>query len=268
MNTLPPFVDDVITSYFTGVSEIDAANVEGIYLIGSLALNDYHIGKSDIDFMTVLKERPSLGVVTSFGRLHADIEKQFRHAKMDGFYITQNGMREGQLWYPSFHEGKLIHARKFEPPRQIILELVENSIPIYGPQASELGFELTTSQVNSDLHSNLNYYWKNWVNDHRFPKMKFWKLYFTSTLSEWGVLGVARQLYTFETGKIASKIDAGKYLLLRAPEVFRKVINEACEARIKGRHSLQPSFKRATQTLACVRWVLNAFNNKFEEANK
>lgn len=91
-------------------------------------------------------------------------------------------------------------------------------------------------------------------------------------LTEWAVLGVARQLYTLQTGKIASKTDAGYYCLQQLPGKFHPAIKEAITIRKDNRtypfvktYAVKPSFKRLKQTIECVNNMITLFNKVYHD---
>jgi hypothetical protein len=55
LNKLPPPVDKILTEYSSRLTAVHHDLIEGIYVTGSVALDDYYSRKSDIDFITVLK---------------------------------------------------------------------------------------------------------------------------------------------------------------------------------------------------------------------
>ena len=86
------------------------------------------------------------------------------------------------------------------------------------------------------------------------------------------MLGVARQLYTLQTGKIASKTEAGIFCLQQLPERFHPILKEAIKIRKDNRvypfvksYAIKPSLSRLTQTIDCVNYIISAFNKSYNE---
>ena len=50
-HTLPPPADKIIARFIDEICSIQPGFIEGIYLTGSLPLNDFYSNKSDIDFL-------------------------------------------------------------------------------------------------------------------------------------------------------------------------------------------------------------------------
>ena len=74
---------------------------------------------------------------------------------------------------------------------------------------------------------------------------------------EWGVLGISRLYYTIHEKDIASKYEAGKYVLDRVPPDFEKILNEALRIRKAESKSYYNSpFKRRKDTLSFMRYMI------------
>lgn len=57
--TLPPEVSNAIETYLSAIDQAAPGLVEGLYVAGSLALDDYQSGISDIDMVAVISHQPS-----------------------------------------------------------------------------------------------------------------------------------------------------------------------------------------------------------------
>jgi len=101
-----------------------------------------------------------------------------------------------------------------------------------------------------------NIYWKNWVAKHSSFSIQQLLLILFPGLTEWVILGVARQLSTLKNGEIASKTDAGYYCLEYITNRYHAIIQEAIKIRneknshlisIQTSYNLQPSVRRARE---------------------
>jgi hypothetical protein len=103
-----------------------------------------------------------------------------------------------------------------------------------------------------------------WIRQHT----GFWgrvKLCLFPWLTEWGILGVARQLYTLHTGLVASKVKAGFYINRTLSAEYNHITEIAINIRKKNKsiYYVQPSFYRAKMTIKCMRYIISVFNSYY-----
>jgi hypothetical protein len=67
--------------------------MESFYLIGSVALNDYHKGKSDIDFISIIKKEINASELEKIKEIHKKIESKYPESKLEGSYVTPKQVR-------------------------------------------------------------------------------------------------------------------------------------------------------------------------------
>src|SRR5689334_20809451 len=108
---LPAPVNAIIDDYVNRLTSIHQGLVEGIYLTGSVPLGDYYSRKSDIDFITILRDSPSKDLIKLLEIIHRNIERSHNHSKLNGYYLTLDGIRNDQKTYPSFFRNKMHVAR-------------------------------------------------------------------------------------------------------------------------------------------------------------
>lgn len=70
---LPEDVEIVITDYIDIFNTKLPDLMESFYLIGSVVLNDYHKGKSDIDFISIIKNEINTSEVEKIKEIHKKI---------------------------------------------------------------------------------------------------------------------------------------------------------------------------------------------------
>lgn len=70
-------VNQVVTYFAQGISEILNENLIGIYLFGSLTYGDFDDESSDIDLVTILKNPASEAETEKIKELHKQIEKNY-----------------------------------------------------------------------------------------------------------------------------------------------------------------------------------------------
>ncbi len=264
--TIPAILQELIGE----ISQLKPEFITGIYLTGSLTLNDFHPDKSDIDFLVLCTIMPKDGFRLLLNKLHKKIDRKFKKPKLSGCYITLGNLNAKNAQTTktlSYHEG-LMNECAFEMAPVTLYELKTTAITLFGIPAQALPVAVEIRDVNKFLSENINSYWKNWIAKHSSFNIHQLLLIFTPRLTEWVLLGVARQLYTLKTGKITSKTNAGYYCLEHLPRKYHPIIQEAIKIRNNKKHLLsmkssyyiQPSLKRACETVACVNYIINLFN--------
>ncbi|MDQ3015660.1 MAG: DUF4111 domain-containing protein, partial [Bacteroidota bacterium] len=142
----------------------------------------------------------------------------------------------------------------------------------YGPSAVNLPYNVSVAKVDHYLFRNINSYWSSWIQRDKTEFMKTWKLLLIPGIAEWVVLGMARQLYTLETGEITSKSRAGYYCISQLPCDFLPIFNEVLENRkakksfpVLKSYSVSFSISRAKKVIKVCSYILDQFNTRYDE---
>lgn len=266
LSDIPHPADKILVRFISQLLDVQKDLIEGVYLTGSILLGDFHPGKSDIDFIVLLRQIPDRATLSGYKNIHKRIQQKFRKPRLNGYYLTAEDIRmsEDKRGLPSFFEGKWYFNRPFELRMVTLFELANASLTIYGRPAVDLPTKIGLGEVHAQLYQNINTYWAGWVKEHSSISRAGLLLALFPRLTEWGILGVARQLYTLETGKIASKIDAGYYALERSPDSFKDIILTAIDARKDDRLTLRPSLRRSRKTVECMSYMIAEFNRIYD----
>ena len=141
---------------------------------------------------------------------------------------------------------------------------------VLGSRAETLPFEIKEYDLYHFLYENINTYWRKWIKQYASSFPHYLLLLLFPRLTEWSVLGVARQLCTLQTGRIVSKTEAGIYCLSQIPKILHPVISQAIEIRkdnsvqcLLKHYTVKLSFKRLKQTIACVNYIITVFNETY-----
>jgi hypothetical protein len=215
--------------------------VTGFYLVGSVALDAYRPGRSDVDFVAVLDrdlgppELRRLRLQHARSGLHTGMAAiRHRRSPLTG---TCNGVfiRAADLAAPvsgiapvASHAGHRFRtgAAGSDVSPVAWKVLAERGIPIRGPEPSSLPLDPQPELLRSwNLH-NLESYWRPWASAvERSPQAKFRARprYWTA----WGVLGAPRLHHTIVTGEVVSKQAAGEYALDVFPRRWHQIIADA-----------------------------------------
>jgi hypothetical protein len=266
---LPQSANTIVAGFIDKLFAIRPNFVEGIYLTGSIPMNDFHPTKSDIDFLVFCNELPDEQIASQLKRMHQTTEKQFPKPNLSGVYLTSAAIETdepGKVKVLYYDNGSM-HYGAFEMAIVNLSELKTNAITIFGVEADNWPINISRDKLNNFLHQNINSYWAKWVKQHNSWFSKKLILLLFPRFTEWVVLGLARQLFTLKTGKIVSKTEAGYYCLECFPQKYHHVIKRAIEIRKDNRtyplvksYLINPSFKRLAQTIACADYIISAFN--------
>jgi Domain of unknown function (DUF4111) len=263
-NSIHPGINQIITEYLNLVDEYNPELLEGFYIYGSVALGDYSLKLSDIDFIAVSKNRLTKEDISKLEGIHQMIRKAYPKPSLEGIYVTWDDL--GKLNdiepYPYYHEGKMHESGLFECNPVTRHELITCGIAIQGPEVSELDITQDWDQLIQLMNTNLNTYWLNWIKlSSKRISMNSVSLLCSKAAVEWGVLGITRLYYTFHENQITSKARAGEYALRVVPERWHRVIQESINYRRGISKSLYRSvWKRRADTLAYMNYILNECN--------
>lgn len=274
---LPSPADKIVTEFADIVCRIEQGFIDGIYLTGSICLNDFYPNKSDIDFVVLCKKLPDKNRIAQLKYIHRSISKHYSKPNLSGCYLATESLDTSNpesIKILALNEG-VWSNRTFEMAPVSLAELKSHSITVHGANASTLPFSISIGTVKNFLHRNINSYWTKWIAQHSKIYGKKSLLFLFPRFTEWSVLGVARQLYTLNTGKIISKTEAGHYGLTHVPERFHPVIRQALEIRkddttypFVKTYAIKPSFTRTQQTIECVNYLIDLFNKTYNEQHK
>ncbi len=222
---------EVVSTCLSSVDAEAPGLVEGLYLVGSVALSDFRPKESDIDFVGVTSARPDPTTIDALGRVHAGLQALHPRPYFDGVYVTWSDLaRNPDLAEPApfAHDGQFEASGRFALDPVTWHTLARSGIAVRGPSADRLSVWTEPAVLTSWTLDNLESYWRPWragtaelfsADPEKLETFGAWA-------SEWGVLGVTRLHYTLFTGEITSKEGAGLYGLSTFPDQWRTILNE------------------------------------------
>ncbi len=230
---LPTPVQSVVDAFLEAVDAEAPGLVEGLYLVGSVALGDFRPHRSDIDFVAVTASRPDAARLAALERVHVRLQDRWRRPFFDGIYVTWSDLASDPTHLdhcPSAHEGR------FQPdgPGDVIAwhTLAQHGVCCRGPAVADLTVWTDAAVLAAWTNENLDTYWQRRVLDGGARLLTPYGLIgLTEWACEWCVTGVSRLHYTLATSAITSKEGAGIYALATFPEQWRRVIEAALRIR-------------------------------------
>ncbi len=230
---MPPSVSRVVDRYFAHLSAETVGFPRGVYLLGSIALGDYHEGRSDIDFVAVTNGPLNAGDVACLADVHTEMMK-LGTPRFDGFYIEARHLAEA----PAPEQAMAFVQDGLFRPGGPCFEVnpvtwrlwAEQGVALRGSAPDELGLVIDEAALRRFEVSNLQSYWLEWVRKTRSslpaPAGRM-----QADLLDWGILGVARIACTLATGRVVSKTEAGRWILENCEDADAELILAALAAR-------------------------------------
>ncbi|MET4562779.1 hypothetical protein ABIA69_003970 [Lysinibacillus parviboronicapiens] len=267
--SVPTPVQNILNDYISNFQKQIPHTLEALYLHGSIALNAYTEGSSDIDFIAVMNRSLTESDVKVIAVLHKDLNQKYKKIAMDGSYLPVDSVGKEQAEVKNclyVNEGKIKWSNDgINPVTWWILK--NNGITIMGPDVTTLDFNVDESILVDYVKENMNTYWLN-----RLKTMKKYKTIaflipnkFIDREVAWSITGMLRQFYTLREHNIASKIDASSYAINHIPERWHNIINEAVNIQEGiNRRYCKSKKQRIEDTIQCMNYILNTCNSMNE----
>ena len=231
---------DVATALGTYLEIIDSTApgmVEGLYLVGSYALDDWHPDRSDIDIVAVLAEPATDDDFGTLRTAHALLNEQQPLPRIDGPYLAWGDLIAAPatgLHRPWVLDGELHHDGEcFEINPATWYTLATYGVTVRGPVVGKLDIWHEVEERVRFVIDNLSTYW-NQLADSVVEACEDPTRAFDPALFEWCALGALRLHYTAFTGDVTSKRGAGEYGIVVTPDYLHEVLRAALEVRASG----------------------------------
>ncbi|MBB3111830.1 hypothetical protein FHS18_003898 [Paenibacillus phyllosphaerae] len=264
MTTLPYRVEQTMNKLCSALAA-RMTTIEAVYLYGSVALQDYIEGSSDIDFIAVLRQTPTEEELEAIRLAHEEVEAELPNTDIMGSYILREELgkqadaRTPIMTYFDKQVRTDGHGADLNPITWWILK--QHGIRIYGNELP-FDYELDENELTRYVLHNMNHYWTQWID--RLERQLALVQDIQADLPveqldeavEWCALGMLRQLYTIRERAITSKVKAGLYAMEQLPERWHGVIFEAIAIKERKPHryySLQRD--RLTDLVGLMRFI-------------
>jgi hypothetical protein len=232
--SVPPTVHELVRAYL-GLIDAEAPGlVVGLYLTGSIALEDFRPDHSDVDFVAVTAAAIDPVELPALRRVHARLTSQVPRPLFEGIYLTWDDLRRdpaGVGPVPYVHERGFHPSGRFELSPVTWAILARHGVVMRGPPRAELTIRDDPADLDRWTRHNLEEYWRPWhARASRLlsrPGLSLLRPWATAR----GLLGVSRLHYTLTTGRITSKYGAGLYALRRFAPRWHPAIVEALRIR-------------------------------------
>lgn len=186
-------IDEAVRPLLDGfvVSVRSVADVEAVWLHGSLALGDYQLGRSDLDVIAVLSSPPPPAVADVHREL---ISQDPLAAKLHCSYMLTSQLADVSVRHPTFAQGEYFDRPVTPVTRR---ELAIGNRTLYGPAPAELLPPVSDDELFAFVRRDLREFW--------LPATWKRKPWYHDIWVDLGLLTIARAHVTLATGDLITK---------------------------------------------------------------
>lgn len=210
----------------------------GLYLHGSLALDDFTPGRSDIDFLVVTEGGLSSDHISALRAMHARLASEAPPwgAELEGSYIPQDALRRydpNQAFHPKIERGEELVVEQHASDGVILRHVLrEHGIVVAGPLPRTLIDSIQPTEMRAALVTLLRDWWAPMIDDPVRLQQRGYQAY--------AVLTMCRVLHTFATGTIVPKPVAARWVQATYERRWIAFIERALQWRHDG-HAIDRS---------------------------
>lgn len=254
---------DIVADLLAGLQATLPGLIEGFYLSGSVALNDYHPGRSDIDFVAVTSETLGVNDIAALARALRSFRSRRPSPALDGVFLTWRDLAHGpdavQGPRPMVNSGAFAVSSSGGALNPVSWHTLHRSgNKILGRDLDAVALWHDETRLHTWVRSNVESYWVPWLRRRRslltgpgLGALRPWS-------AEWGVLGICRMHFTLTEGSIASKVAAGTHALDHFAPCWHPIIREAMRIRTGGVRLYRDPFRRRADVLAFMAVAIDA----------
>lgn len=232
-NTISPDSYKIADYFLYQIQEELPGWLCGLYIYGSSVLEDFQPNQSDVDFIAVVRHRPTNREIKILRSIHEHLRTMFPN-QLDGIYTDEASIGEYQLRFPSCRNGILSMRTNWSESNQVTwYQLRHKAVCISGVPCEELPLQIDIEDVLAYQRMNIHSYWQPWIEQHAsWINPEGWMLLHPRKVV-WGALGITRLLYTLHCRDIASKTQAGEWALEFMPPEYQPLLREALYHRCR-----------------------------------
>ena len=228
---LPAPVAEALVAWIEAHDEVAPGVVEGLYLVGSVALGDW-TPRSDIDVVAVVADPSDPDLFGDLAAANALFRERVPIA-VDGPYVAWGDLVVPPMAVqrPWVLDGEYhVDGESFEINPVTWYTLASRGITLRGEQPDRIGVFVDEVERRLFVRENLQTYWRG-VGERLAAEVGASdETEYGGEVLEWVALGVARMLFTCETGDVTSKSAAGEWAAERAPD-FADMLRAAVAVR-------------------------------------
>ncbi len=233
---LPTPVAEALELWIEAHDDAAPGTIEGLYVVGSVALGDW-TPHSDIDVVAVVADPSDPDLFADLAAAHTRVRERVSIA-LDGPYVAWGDLvvPAMALQRPWVLDGEYhVDGESFETNPVTWYTLATYGIAVRGVEPARIGVVSALEERRTWVTENLDTYWRGVADALTAGLAESTEERWGGEILEWVALGVARMLYSFETGDVISKSGAGRWAAERVPRheaLFRRAVDvrATCES--------------------------------------
>lgn len=228
--------------------------LRGVYLYGSLALDDWNPLVSDIDAVVVTAAPIAEHQLAAIASLHDALRRSFPFAnRLEVQYLpaTLIGNDDAGTCYPCFRDGRFLPTGRGDLNAVTGWLLHHRGLTVTGNPAATVFPEVPWDAIERSMAYNLDTYWKRQIEQQ--GEVRF----LSDAWVEFAITTLCRIMSTLCQREIVAKEAALQYWGTTLPIRWHPLLDEALRLR---RNPLAPShfatpYARMQATVAFIEWV-------------
>ena len=215
---LPEPVHDALEVWLATHDEAAPHTIEGLYVVGSVAFDDW-TPHSDVDVVAVVADPSDPDLFGELAAAH-DLVRERVAISIDGPYVAWGDLvvPPVAVHRPWVLDGEYhVDGDSFEINPVTWYTLAAYGLAVRGEHPDRIGVYVDVADRRSWVAENLDTYWRGVADALATGVADSGESDWGGEILEWVALGVARMLFTFETGDVASKSGAGRWAAERIP---------------------------------------------------
>jgi len=217
-------VKDIINILIDEILSLFKDEFVGFYIHGSLALGDFDINTSDIDFIIVTQNMVTKEQVKQLKEIHKRIGKGENRwgSRLEGSYVPISWLdiKEPPMEPRPYVSGNQITYEEYG--YEWVLEryvIREYGITVEGPDPKTIMDAISLDDIRNASLNMFHHWWKPMIYDTSRLKDSEYQAY--------AVLTMCRILYMLSYGKMTSKKEAAKWAMNSLEKKWTTLIEEA-----------------------------------------
>lgn len=251
VRALPPAVVPRIDEYLDAVDHAVPGLVTGLYVTGSIALDDYQPAISDIDAVAVCSGRLDARQCEALTRLHT------AGPKVDVLYATADDLAADPrtLSLPCSILGEFKPSDAFAANPVEWRTLATRALAVRGGPLDAATIWFDADALRRWNLANLDDYWVAKASEGERVQPEFWARWESGL--QWVVLGISRLHHTIATSEVISKSAAGAYALDITDEYWHDLVRAAMALRADRQAQLPKAPEvLVADAVALARWLI------------
>ena len=231
-NVLPQEVSDALEVWLAHHDDTAPGLITGLYVVGSTALSDWQT-TSDIDIVALMDAVPSPEQVEQLRQASDGARDALAGRCVDGPRLVWSDLaHEPQPLIRAWTLDGQFHYDDacFELNPVVWFTLASYGIAVRGPAVADVVIHTDANDRVAFVSDNTRTYWRSVATQIAAAANDPARMEFSSEMTSWSVLGVARMLYTARTGDVTSKSGAGTWIAAVLPQ-HRELVDHALEVR-------------------------------------